>query len=431
MSSVVIEASGISKLYALGRKPRTFRETLDEWWRKASGAPAPRVLKQPETMKGLEPGPDGKSFWALKNVSFSIKQGEAIGVLGRNGAGKSTLLKILSRITEPTSGRISMSGRVISLLEVGTGFHPDLSGLENIYLNGAILGMRTREIRSKISRIVAFSELESFIDTPVKHYSSGMYIRLAFSVAAHLEPEILIVDEVLAVGDVNFQRKCLDKMASISKNGKTVFFTSHAMKAVESLTQRCLFLENGKLVGEGPTPEMISAYMRLCSNRASFSDRLTMVRPGDDSLAREVEFTRFDFANESGFMIPEGQPLKFRVTVKGNRDVENFRLSLVVYQKGGTPVGGVFGPETMAVKKGETAVFEVELAGHHLASGFYYCGVAAGTGDYKTSAKNYDLVHNVLQFEITETKTRGSLQGEWLPAWGRIKFPEPSVRRIG
>jgi lipopolysaccharide transport system ATP-binding protein len=195
--------------------------------------------------------PTHEEFWALKDVSFDIQQGDRVGIIGRNGAGKSTLLKILSRITEPTSGKISIKGRVASLLEVGTGFHPELSGRENIYLNGAILGMSKAEIKSKFDEIVAFAEVEKFLDTPVKRYSSGMYVRLAFAVAAHLEPEILIVDEVLAVGDVQFQKKCLGKMEEVGKEGRTILFVSHNMAMISNLCQKGILLETGKIATRG------------------------------------------------------------------------------------------------------------------------------------------------------------------------------------
>ncbi|MEH2163399.1 MAG: polysaccharide ABC transporter ATP-binding protein [Nostoc sp.] len=208
------------------------------------------------------PNPTREEFWALKNVSFEIQQGEAIGVIGRNGAGKSTLLKVLSRITEPTTGRIGIKGRVASLLEVGTGFHPELTGRENIYLNGSVLGMSRAEIKKKFDEIVAFAEVEKFLDTPVKRYSSGMYVRLAFSVAAHLEPEILIVDEVLAVGDSAFQKKCLGKMGDVAtKEGRTVLFVSHSMQAIAQLTKRCILLSKGSIQYDGHTGKAVQLYL--------------------------------------------------------------------------------------------------------------------------------------------------------------------------
>ncbi|MBC1235995.1 ATP-binding cassette domain-containing protein [Nostoc sp. 2RC] len=208
------------------------------------------------------PNPAREEFWALKDISFEIQQGEAIGVIGRNGAGKSTLLKVLSRITEPTRGRIAIKGRVASLLEVGTGFHPELTGRENIYLNGSVLGMSKAEIKKKFDEIVAFAEVEKFLDTPVKRYSSGMYVRLAFSVAAHLEPEILIVDEVLAVGDSAFQKKCLGKMGDVAtREGRTVLFVSHSMQAIAQLTKRCILLSKGSVQFDGDTGKAMQLYM--------------------------------------------------------------------------------------------------------------------------------------------------------------------------
>jgi lipopolysaccharide transport system ATP-binding protein len=202
-----------------------------------------------------------EEFWALKEVSFEVKEGEVVGIIGRNGAGKSTLLKILSRITEPTEGRVRIRGRVASLLEVGTGFHPELSGRENIFLNGAVLGMTNAEIKRRFDEIVAFAETEKFLDTPVKRYSSGMYVRLAFAVAAHLEPEVLLVDEVLAVGDAAFQKKCLGKMGDVAKEGRTVVFVSHSMGAVNTLTGKCIYLRKGQLVAYGLTTEIIEQYL--------------------------------------------------------------------------------------------------------------------------------------------------------------------------
>jgi lipopolysaccharide transport system ATP-binding protein len=213
-----------------------------------------------------------EDFWALKDVSFEINQGEVVGIIGRNGAGKSTLLKILSRITEPTSGRIRIKGRVASLLEVGTGFHQELTGRENIFLNGAILGMSKGEIRRKFDEIVAFSEVEKFLDTPVKRYSSGMYVRLAFAVAAHLEPEILVVDEVLAVGDAEFQRKCLGKMRDVATAGRTVLFVSHNMQAISVLCSRCLLLNGGSIAYAGDTRETIDAYLADVSSAPGAGD---------------------------------------------------------------------------------------------------------------------------------------------------------------
>lgn len=253
MSDIAIRAEGLSKRYKLGKRERyrTLRDTLSDT------LSAPFRRSRPGE-PSIEPE---QTFWALKDVSFEVKRGEVLGIIGRNGAGKSTLLKVLSRITEPTEGHAQMHGRVASLLEVGTGFHPELTGRDNIYLNGAILGMKKAEIRRKFDEIVAFAEVDKFIDTPVKHYSSGMYVRLAFGVAAHLEPEILVVDEVLAVGDAEFQKKCLGKMGEVSRGGRTVLFVSHNMAAMRSLSNRVICLAAGNLTHDGEPDNVIGHYL--------------------------------------------------------------------------------------------------------------------------------------------------------------------------
>lgn len=259
MSAIAIRVEGLSKKFRIGRrqeKHKTLRDTL------AAAFVSP-FRNAGKLLRGESAGAAARdeTFWALRELSFEIKQGEAVAIIGRNGAGKSTLLKVLSCITEPTEGFATIHGRVGSLLEVGTGFHNELTGRENIFLNGAILGMKKVEIERKFDEIVAFAEVEKFIDTPVKHYSSGMYLRLAFAVAAHLEPEILIVDEVLAVGDSRFQKKCLNKMEDVGKKGRTVLFVSHNMSAVTRLCQRAILLDGGRLLKDGPSHQVVAAHM--------------------------------------------------------------------------------------------------------------------------------------------------------------------------
>lgn len=254
----VIQVSNLSKSYRLGViGGGTLREDVSRWWAKFRGQPDPTLKIGQEHHVQLK----GQDFWALQDVSFEVQQGAILGIIGRNGAGKSTLLKILSRVTAPTSGEVRVKGRIASLLEVGTGFHPELTGRENIFLNGAILGMTKGEIRRKFDEIVAFAEIDQFIDTPVKRYSSGMYVRLAFAVAAHLDPHILIVDEVLAVGDVEFQRKCLGKMGDVACGGRTILFVSHNMQAVRQLCGRAAWLSDGRVVMHAPAAEVVEAYV--------------------------------------------------------------------------------------------------------------------------------------------------------------------------
>jgi lipopolysaccharide transport system ATP-binding protein len=270
-------------------------------------------------------------FWALQDVSFAIKKGEVVGIIGHNGAGKSTLLKILSRITEPTSGYAEISGRVSSLLEVGTGFHGELTGRENIYLNGAILGMKKAEIVRKFDEIMAFAEIEKFIDTPVKHYSSGMYVRLAFAVAAHLEPEILLIDEVLAVGDTAFQRKCLGKMGDVARQGRTILFVSHQMAAIESLCNVAYLFERGRLVRSGSTGEVVEAY--LAASPASCATPLSqrMDRQGDGRL----RFTDLDLLLDNTTpteVLQSGKDVEFSVGYSGvDGNLKNVEMSIDIF----------------------------------------------------------------------------------------------------
>ncbi len=292
MSDYVIKVENLGKSYQIRHKQESYtalRDVLADGAKSASQALLRRNHQRaPETRE---------EFWALKDVSFEVKQGERLGIIGRNGAGKSTLLKVLSRITEPTRGEVRLRGRVASLLEVGTGFHPELTGRENIYLNGAILGMTREEIRRKFDEIVAFAEVERFLDTPVKRYSSGMYVRLAFAVAAHLEPEILLVDEVLAVGDAGFQKKSLGRMSEVSREGRTVLFVSHNMAAVESLCNRCLNLSNGVMTLDGPPKSVITKHLArysLPSLHTPLTQRMDRVGSG------EARFTEFRFLDSGG-----------------------------------------------------------------------------------------------------------------------------------
>jgi homopolymeric O-antigen transport system ATP-binding protein len=285
MSEIAIKAEGLSKLYRLGERERenALRNVLGP------------ILRAPWKLLKRE---KKETFWALKDVSLEVKQGEVLGLIGRNGAGKTTLLKILSRITRPTRGWAEIYGRVGTLLEVGTGFHPELSGRDNTYLSGAILGMSKREIKRKFDEIVAFAEIEKFVDMPVKHYSSGMYVRLAFAVAAHLEPEILFVDEVLAVGDASFQKKCLGKMSDVARQGRTIVFVSHNMTAMRRLASRAALVEGGEIIGAGSAGEMIDRYLQKNTDsnlESRWDDERTA--PGDDRVRlRSVR------------VIPQGEP---------------------------------------------------------------------------------------------------------------------------
>jgi lipopolysaccharide transport system ATP-binding protein len=311
MSDTAIVVEGLGKRYQIGQ-------------REPYGALRDVLM---EALRGKRRGASD-TIWALKDVSFEIKQGEVVGIIGRNGAGKSTLLKILSRITKPTEGMADIWGRVGSLLEVGTGFHPELTGRENIYLNGAILGMRKAEIAHKFNEIVAFAETEQFLDTPVKHYSSGMRVRLAFAVAAHLEPEVLLVDEVLAVGDVAFQKKCLGKMGDVAKAGRTILFVSHNMAAVQNLCDTAYWLDHGKIAASGKVGSVVEKYLKAASSesRTFLGDRKD--RRGDGRLRFE-EFSVMNSRTSSPAAC--GSPVTFALRYVGKPPLHNVHISIGVF----------------------------------------------------------------------------------------------------
>jgi lipopolysaccharide transport system ATP-binding protein len=314
-SDTVISVENVGKLYTLrhksqGQRNTTLRDAITQGvgasFRAFSGKLRSRGRSNAPSSNGSSPVHSGNSaedFWAIKDISFKVEQGDVVGVIGRNGAGKSTLLKILSRITEPTAGRIRIKGRVASLLEVGTGFHAELTGRENIFLNGAILGMKRAEIKAKFDEIVQFAAVEQFLDTPVKRYSSGMYVRLAFAVAAHLEPEILIVDEVLAVGDVEFQKKCLGKMEDVSHSGRTIIFVSHNMAAITSLTKRSALLQAGNCVFFGETGEAVGKYLNSMHSQEARYEASPMVN--------KPSITRVEvFCSHTGSVHESGAPMR-------------------------------------------------------------------------------------------------------------------------
>ena len=376
ISRQIISVAGLGKQYTINAgRPRyeTIRETLANLFR----------AKRKETL--------ARDLWALRDVSFSVEPGEVVGIVGRNGAGKSTLLKILSRVTDPTLGEIELRGRVGSLLEVGTGFHWELTGRENIYLNGAILGMRRREIQRKFDEIVAFAELEEFIDTPVKHYSSGMYMRLAFAVASTLEPEILLVDEVLAVGDLEFQKKCLGKMEDVAKEGRTVIFVSHNMAAVRTLCRRGIYLDQGRVVFDGDIGDAVTRYVSTVSDAASD----TWHRSAPDHGA-------FLIVTISAKL--EGHSLKLLIESKSLKRHKPAFLAVDISEPSGAVImqalpqlEGFIRPEDSPHK------IEVKIDLPPLIPGIYRAGVWIGTHNTET----LDEVRGCVSFTITESPSPG------------------------
>lgn len=319
MSEIAIRVEGLGKQYSLGGRVENYRTLRDS---------LVGTLSWPVRLLRGELRNRAEKIWALQDVSFDVKRGQVLGVIGRNGAGKSTLLKILSRVTEPSAGRAEIRGRVGSLLEVGTGFHPELTGRENIFLNGAVLGMRRREIATKFDEIVEFSGVSKFIDTAVKHYSSGMYLRLAFSVAAHLEPEILVVDEVLAVGDAEFQRKCLGKMSDVAAAGRTVLFVSHNMSAILRLTEESIVLERGKLVHRAPTRQAVDYYMASGLSQSGERVWLPEEVPADATPFRPISIRVRDPQGRVAETVQSRQPVEIEVEYELEKDIQGLRVGL-------------------------------------------------------------------------------------------------------
>ena len=382
---VVIRSEGLGKKYVIGHQVERERYIAlrDVIARKA--AYFGRASLDFVRGRGTSPGSITEEFWALRDVSFEVLRGEVVGIIGRNGAGKSTLLKILSRITEPSEGRVTIEGRVASLLEVGTGFHPELTGRENIFLNGAVLGMTRAEIRRKFDQIVAFAEVERFLDTPVKRYSSGMYVRLAFAVAAHLDPEIIIIDEVLAVGDAEFQKKCLGKMSEIAGAGRTVLFVSHNMAAVQALCPRTIYLASGVVAGNGATAEIISQYLENPLSRVAHS-RVNPICMQDGLVLLRLKCTPE--------VIRSGESLDIEVTFRADRPGRIRECAILIYSAKGVRVGIIDARESGLMPLHYTAgqiAIKARIDTLSLVDGIYVAGLYLVTDGFRGDL--FDLSH--------------------------------------
>ena len=419
-----IEFENISKQYRLGLvSTRTLRHDLNRWWMMNILGKEDPYLKIGEENDRAHKG-SSEYVWALKDINFKVEQGDVLGIIGKNGAGKSTLLKILSKVTTPTTGIIRANGRIASLLEVGTGFHPEMTGRENIYMNGAIMGMTKSEITRKLDEIVDFSGVERYLDTPVKRYSSGMTVRLGFAIAAHLEPEILVVDEVLAVGDAEFQKKAIGKMQDVSRGeGRTVLFVSHNMGAVKNLCTKGIILENGKLVYSSTALDAVDEYLK--KRNTLFDDNAQVqIMPGhrDRILSLDAEILSVGFKkNKTNFASQEPIVLTYRI--KGNKDVDNFHVGGIILNFDDQPVGIYFGEDTISIKKGEEKEIEISIIDHNLGIGKYYINMGTGKGNHLTGVADYDIVNNVLNFEIDNFDESGALGfAKWFPVWGNVLF---------
>jgi lipopolysaccharide transport system ATP-binding protein len=392
MSDIAIKVEDVGKLYRLGEiGTGTISHDLNRWWARVRGKEDP-FSKVGEVNDRTTKG-KSDYVWALKDVNFEVRQGEVLGIIGRNGAGKSTLLKILSKVTSPSAGHIKIKGRIASLLEVGTGFHPELTGRENIYLNGAILGMSKREIQSKFDEIVDFSGVERYIDTPVKRYSSGMYVRLAFAVAAFLEPEILIVDEVLAVGDAEFQKKCLGRMKDVSVNdGRTVLFVSHDMAAVSTLTTHALCLKNGSVALNSNTEEVIKYYLE----NTKAAEGIYESRAAKDYPS----ITKVQLVTSSANNIHiNGEPLYIDIDVNMNETIEGMALSLQIFNEKEVPIifTYVFDVDKPILRLRGTNKMRCIIPECNLYQGKYYLKVHLAESKGRTKFQEID---KICQFEV-------------------------------
>ncbi|BAU11549.1 ABC transporter related [Leptolyngbya sp. NIES-3755] len=406
MSNPVIRVENLGKKYTLGhqqegRQYKALRDVLMN-----------RLRMKPRSHHQEE-------FWALQEISFEIQQGDRVGIIGRNGAGKSTLLKILSRITKPTTGRVRLRGRIASLLEVGTGFHPELTGRENIFLNGAILGMSRAEIQQKFDEIVAFAEVEKFLDTPIKRYSSGMYVRLAFAVAAHLEPEILIVDEVLAVGDAQFQEKCLGKMKDVAKQGRTVIFVSHSMQAISQLTEHCVLLDQGRVAFHGNTEQAVMLYLR--ANQTS-TDQSSHYQAPVGKRGNSVSWIKVHTSNANGLHC-WGQPITFEFAISIDEPQRGLAFSFQVVNHLQQPVchQWIFDSQTQFGRQAGTFILRCTFPKFRLYMGQYT--VATWLAERRSSSL-LESLSNICAFEVT---MQGTYRSEYPWQSGDCVYLEDAV----
>jgi lipopolysaccharide transport system ATP-binding protein len=404
MPDIVISVENISKSYELGViGTGRFRGDLTRWWTRLRGLPDP-FAKIGETDHGNR---EGETIWALKDVSFNVQQGETLGIIGRNGAGKSTLLKILSQVTAPTSGEVKVKGRIASLLEVGTGFHPELTGRENIYLNGAILGMNKEEIRRRFDEIVDFSGVEKFIDTPVKRYSSGMYVRLGFAVAAHLEPEILIVDEVLAVGDAEFQKKCLGKMDDAAHEGRTVIFVSHNMSSISTLCKNTIWIDRGSMKMLAPTEEVISSYLIsgvTSDGLKEWSEGYS--QPGVDEF-KFYDVRVVDAEGRVATQLDVRKPFWIQMTYEIKKPLSHCRVGIRLYTELGVVVFEAFDaddPKYTGARQPGRYLLRCEIPGNFLNARRYILSAYAGIPNFKFLAG----AENILALDIENMGPVGS-----------------------
>lgn len=423
MSDTAIKIENLRKQYRLGTiGGNTLNAELQSWWARKRGK------EDPNLKIGQNYTDSNESFWALDGINLEVKKGEALGIIGTNGAGKSTLLKLLSRVTAPTEGDIWINGRISSMLEVGTGFHQELTGRENIYMNGAILGMTKKEVDEKIESIIDFSECREFIDTPVKRYSSGMYVKLAFAVASHLDSEILVMDEVLAVGDMKFQKKCLNKMGDVAENeGKTVLYVSHNMATIRSLCTRCIVLNKGKIIFDGDVETAIQIYMDRESSNLDVQFDFTNRKRDIYDLGLKCAISQIDLFGKNTARYSNTEEMKVMVKWQAFEDLENVKMGISIKYADGTNIGFAEAKNNFSnAKKGEhLCEFCFDLK--NLADGLYMFYLQLFTLDEMNGIHGLDQVDKVY-FEVVNDCTN---EVKWLRQyWGNIRFKQLEIREL-
>lgn len=421
MEELMIRIDNVAKMYKLGQiGGGTLKGALQSRVAKLRG-------KEDPTKKiGAKEYNKGDIFMALNGVSFDVKKGERVGIIGHNGAGKSTLLKLLSRVTAPTDGEICLNGRVASMLEVGTGFHGELTGRENIYMNGAILGMTKKEIDSKMDDIIEFSECRKFIDTPVKRYSSGMYVKLAFSVAAHLDSEIMIMDEVLAVGDMAFQKKCLNKMSEVSKNeGRTILYVSHNMNTIRQLCDRVVVLDHGKVVFDGDVEEGISIYLNKAQSEEKTEFELSKMIHVDKECTFDIKMCHLKFIGKIQPIFGDNEKIKMEIQINSKKDMENivFRATLRYSDE---YIIGTSWSNSITIPKGDNQKILVDFPTNCIAPGNYYASIGLYQLEESGNLVMIDHITKAFGFEVQQVPEVG--KKIWSPSyWGPSIYPESAL----
>lgn len=423
---VAIRLSGVKKKYKLGQiGGGTLTADLQSWWARVRGR------EDPNSLIGTDQRLIGKTFMALNGIDLTVYKGEALGIIGGNGAGKSTMLKLLCRVTAPTEGEIDLYGRIASMLEVGTGFNGEMTGRENVYMNGAILGMTTAEIDAKMEDILEFSEVRDFIDTPVKRYSSGMFVKLAFSVAAHLDSEIMIMDEVLAVGDMAFQKKCLSKMRSAAKvDGRTVLYVSHNMNTIRTLCDRCIVLDKGKIIFEGDVDQAIEIYMSNARDQWSEAQTefdLADTRNRSPYTAGNAKITYLKLLDKESVMYRSGEKMRLKLRVHTKKDFSDLRLRIELRYSDDSPVGTMPMVSLGKCGAGKDTDFLVEFDPVGLTNGRFRVDMVLFEIDDVGNSYDEELLLPAFFFEIQENEDIVWNQR----SWGHIRFPEANVTKYG